>query len=102
MNFDRVCFEMAAKGEAGCSLVKDEELKDEFVALCTELLHGEGFETQDIGYIAERQPFRLRLMEKLLERAADPDHKFLLQGEAVIPLEFCSHCRARHTCMRSR
>ena len=37
--FDRVVFEMAARGEAGCSLVSDPKLHDSVLAIMIEI-HG--------------------------------------------------------------
>ena len=85
-NFDRTCFEMAAKGEAGCNLVQNQELKDGLVDLWRNMLQQEGYNTAGLADIAEGQPFRLRLMEALLDRAGDPDHRFLLQGEKGYPV----------------
>lgn len=85
-NFDRICFEMAAKGEEGCKLVKNDALSSQLVQLWCDGLHGEGYNTENIQHVAEGQPFKLRLMEALLDRAGDPDHKFLLQGESGYPV----------------
>ena len=85
-NFDRTCFEMAAKGEAGCKLVQNQELKDRLVDMWKNMLQQEGYNTAGLADIAGGQPFRLKLMEALLDRAGDPDHRFLLQGERGYPV----------------
>ena len=77
---------MAAKGEEGCKLVKNDALSSQLVQLWCDRLHGEGYNTENIQHVAEGQPFKLRLMEALLDRAGDPDHKFLLQGESGYPV----------------
>eukprot|EP00435_Cladocopium_sp_Y103_P003644 s2140_g1.t1 len=41
---------------------------------------------EGLADIAEGQPFRLKLMQALLDRAGDPDNKFLLQGEKGYPV----------------
>ena len=46
----------------------------------------EGYETEGLGEIADGQPFRLKLMQALLERAGDSDHRFLLQGQEGFPV----------------
>ena len=70
-NFDRICFEMAAKGEEGCSLMKNEELTSQLVELWCGLLQSEGYEADGLDAVAKGQPFKLRLMEALLDRAGD-------------------------------
>ena len=83
---DRMCFEMAAKGEAGCDLMKDKVLEQRLVELWKESLLREGVSEQGLTDVAHGQPFRLRLMEALLDKAGDPDHKFLLEGEKGFPV----------------
>eukprot|EP00435_Cladocopium_sp_Y103_P040883 s974_g11.t1 len=83
---DRMCFEMAAKGEAGCDLMKDKALEQRLVELWKESLLREGVSEQGLTDVAHGQPFRLRLMEALLDKAGDPDHKFLLEGEKGFPV----------------
>jgi len=77
---------MAAKGEHGCNLVRDQVLQSKLVDLWTTLLREEGYETEGLGEIAQGQPFRLKLMQALLERAGDSDHRFLLQGQKGFPV----------------
>ena len=79
-NLDRMCFEMAAKGEEGCTLVKNEKVKQQLVEFWSNSLAKEGYDVQGLTDIAAGQPFRLKLMEALLDRAGDPDHRFLLEG----------------------
>ena len=85
-HLDRMCFEMAAKGEAGCTLMKDEVLKQKLVDIWCKSLVEHGYKGEGLADIASGQPFRLKLMEALLDRAGDPDHKFLLQGEQGFPV----------------
>eukprot|EP00435_Cladocopium_sp_Y103_P001483 s5030_g1.t1 len=66
---DRVCFQMAAKGEAGCDLVKDENLARSLRELWSGMLVEEGYTEDGLLEVAPGQPFRLRLMEALLDRA---------------------------------
>ena len=66
---------MAAKGEQGCNLVRDQGLQPRLVD-----------EIEGLGEIAEGQPFRLNVMQALLERAGDPDHRSLLQGQEGFPV----------------
>ncbi|CAL1153955.1 unnamed protein product [Cladocopium goreaui] len=84
--FDLECFQMAAKGEQGCNLVRDQGLQSKLVDLWITLLGEEGYETEGLGEIADGQPFRLKLMQALSERAGDPDHRFLLQGQEGFPV----------------
>ena len=85
-SLDRMCFEMAAKGEEGCTLVKNETVKQQLVDFWSSSLEKEGYNAQGLTEVAAGQPFRLKLMEALLDRAGDPDHKFLLDGEKGFPV----------------
>ena len=84
--FDKVCFDMSVKGEAGCELVKDEKFKMELLDRMVNSLAEEGVEVQGLLHVAEGQPFRLRLMQKLLQQLGDSDHLFLLDGEVGFPV----------------
>ena len=84
--FDKVCFDMSVKGEAGCELVKDEKFKMELLDKMVNSLAEEGVEVQGLLHVAEGQPFRLRLMQKLLQQLGDSDHLFLLDGEVGFPV----------------
>ena len=101
---DRMCFEMAAKGEAGCDLMKDKVLEQRLVELWKESLLREGVSEQGLTDVAHGQPFRLRLMEALLDKAGDPDHKFLFywKGRKVFRWGCLDPYRERLTCMRSK
>eukprot|EP00434_Breviolum_minutum_P043184 symbB.v1.2.038481.t1/scaffold6004.1/size21842/3 len=79
--FDKVCFNMSVKGEAGCGMVKDEDLKELILGKMVEAISEQGVEVDGLLQIAEGQPFRLRLMQKLLQLLGDSDHLFLLDGE---------------------
>ena len=85
-NFDLECFQMAAKREQGCSLVQDHVLQDKLVSLWKNLLKEDGCDVEGFEEIAPGQPFKLKLMQALLQRAGDPDHKFLLQGQEGFPV----------------
>eukprot|EP00435_Cladocopium_sp_Y103_P075019 s47_g53.t1 len=76
----------SAKGEDGCDLVKDEVLKQRLLELWRDLLVQAGYKDEGLTEVAKGQPFKLRMMEALLDRAGDPDHKFLLQGERGYPV----------------
>ena len=84
--FDKVCFDMSVKGEAGCELVKDEEFRAKFLDKMVSSLADEGVDTRDLLHVADGQPFRLRLMQKLLQQLGDSDHSFLLDGEVGFPV----------------
>ena len=58
------------------------ELLDKMVNSLAE----EGVEVQGLLHVAEGQPFRLRLMQKLLQQLGDSDHLFLLDGEVGFPV----------------
>lgn len=78
---ERECFSMA-RGEAGCKLVQDEgllqEVRSDLASFCEE-----GDSSLEV---AEGQPFRLRLMRNLLEKAGDGDFDFLKEAEEGLPL----------------
>ena len=78
---DKVCFDMAVKGESGCEMVKDEKLKHDLLDKMVEALGERGVNTESLLQVAEGQPFRLRLMQSMLQQIGDPDHLFLLDGE---------------------
>ena len=84
--FDKVCFDMSVKGEAGCGMVKDEGLKELILYKMVEAISEQGVEVDGLLHIAEGQPFRLRLMQKLLQLLGDSDHLFLLDGEVGYPV----------------
>ena len=75
------CFRMT-KGENGCSLVKNEKLLKELREVMVEFVGKD----EVVGEVAPGQPFRLRLMGRLLEEAGDPDAEFLRQAEEGLPL----------------
>ena len=83
---DKACFEMAVKGEQGCNLVKDENIRDKLLESMTSSLEKNGWKVGEIDRISEGQPFRLRLMQALLQQLGDSDHKFLLDGEVGFPV----------------
>ena len=78
---ERECFAMAT-GEKGCTLVKDEVMLGN---LRNAMLRAVGGGEEDLK-VAEGQPFRLRLMSKMLRDAGDPDWEFLLRAEVGLPV----------------
>ena len=77
---EREAFRMAAGGEHGCSLAKNEKLQSQLRQ-----------EAQDLGeeellHQAEGKPLYLRLLRGLLEAAGDPDREFLRRAEEGLPL----------------
>ena len=83
---DKACFEMAAKGEAGCGLANNEDLKDKLRSLWKAELIALGVGDENIDKVAEGQPFHLRLLQGMLQVCGDADHKFLLEGETGFPV----------------
>ena len=71
-----------ATGEKGCKLVKNEELLEELRGA----MHRFGEGDPDDLMVPEGQPFRLRLMRKLLKEAGDPDWEFLERAEEGLPV----------------
>ena len=84
--FDRVVFEMATKGEAGCSLVSDSALRAAIRSAMIEHLGAKGWEIGDLDEISPGQPFRLKLMSALLRDAGDPDWQVLLDAQRGLPV----------------
>ncbi|CAE7463581.1 unnamed protein product, partial [Symbiodinium pilosum] len=80
--FDRVVFEMATKGEAGCSLVSDSALQAAIRSAMIEHLGAKG----DLDEISPGQPLRLKLMSALLRDAGDPDWQVLLDAQRGLPV----------------
>ena len=78
---EKECFAMAT-GERGCKLVKDEELLEELRGA----MHRFGGGDPDDLMVPEGQPFRLRLMRRLLKEAGDPDWEFLERAEEGLPV----------------
>ena len=83
---DKACFEMAIKGEQGCGLVKDESIRNKLIETMKTSLGKRGWNLEDIEKISDGQPFRLRLMQALLQELGDADHRFLLDGEKGYPV----------------
>lgn len=83
---DRACFEMAVKGEAGCDIVCDENLKQNLRELWMRKLRQHGSVLEALDYRAPGQPFYLRLFKELLAFSGDVDRDFLLQGETGYPV----------------
>ena len=100
--FDKVFFDVSVKGEAGCELVKGEKFKMELLDKMVNSLAEEGVDVQGLLHVAEGQPFRLRLMQKLLQQLGDSDHLFLLDGEVGFPVGVYISCHEHLICMRNR
>ena len=83
---DRACFEMAVKGEAGCDIVCDENLKENIRNLWISKLQQHGSVQAGLDFRAPGQPFFLRLLKELLAFSGDVDREFLLQGERGFPV----------------
>ena len=83
---EREAFRMAAGGEQGCRLAKDEDLHRQLRQLWQEWLEAQDLGEPDLLHKAEGQPLYLRLMRALLEAADDPDREFLRRAEEGLPL----------------
>ena len=103
---DRACFEMAVRGEAGCSIVRDEKLKNDIRLFWIDLLKQHGSKQEGLDHVAPGQPFHLRLMKELLAFGEDADREFLMQGEVgypvgvLNPLPRTPHCYEEQTSWR--
>ena len=78
---EREAFRMAKGGES-FSLVKNDAMLDELRAVMVATM---GMSKEEL-VVAEGQPFRLRLMSKLLEEAGDCDYGFLRRAEDGLPV----------------
>ena len=83
---EREAFRMAAGGENGCAMARDETLQEEIRDILAEWLQEQGLEDPKVLDVAPGQPLRLRLIRGLLEAAGDPDREFLLRAEEGLPL----------------
>ncbi|OLP78827.1 Polyadenylate-binding protein, cytoplasmic and nuclear [Symbiodinium microadriaticum] len=83
---EREAFRVAAGGEQGCRLAKDEDLHRQLRQLWQEWLEAQDLGEPDLLHKAEGQPLYLRLMRALLEAADDPDREFLRRAEEGLPL----------------
>ena len=54
---DRMCFELAAKGEEGCILVKNETVKQQLVDFWSNCLEKEGYNAQGLIDVAASNLF---------------------------------------------
>ena len=79
---EKECFHMATKGESGCKLVADMELRQGLLDLWERWLTA----VEGLIDITSGQPLRLRLLRALLEAAGDPDRDFLRQAEEGLPV----------------
>ena len=58
-----------------------ENIRDRLIGAMMASLGRKNWDVKDLKHISEGQPFRLRLMQALLQQLGDSDHKFLLDGE---------------------
>ena len=72
---------MAAGGEEGCRLVRDQRFIKELVDTMGSWIEAHDLAVPGLIDIAEGQPLRLRLIRAILQAADDPDRDFLLQAE---------------------
>ena len=77
---EREVFRMAAGGEEGCRLVRDQRFIKELVDTM-----GSWIEVQDLA-VAGRPAAVVRLIRAILQAADDPDRDFLLQAEIGLPV----------------
>ena len=83
---EREAFRMAAGGEHGCSLAKNEKLQSQLRQLWKDWLEAQDLGEEGLPHQAEGQPLYLRLLRGLLEAAGDPDREFLRRAEEGLPL----------------
>ena len=83
---EREAFRMAAGGEHGCSLAKNEKLHSQLRQLWKDWLEAQDLGEEGLLHQAEGQPLYLRLLRGLLEAAGDPDREFLRRAEEGLPL----------------
>ncbi|OLQ03582.1 Anthranilate N-benzoyltransferase protein 2 [Symbiodinium microadriaticum] len=83
---EREAFRMAAGGEHGCSLAKNEKLQSQLRQLWKDWLEAQDLGEEELLHQAEGQPLYLRLLRGLLEAAGDPDREFLRRAEEGLPL----------------
>ncbi|CAE7773343.1 unnamed protein product, partial [Symbiodinium microadriaticum] len=82
---DRAPFEMAAKGELGCSLVADPALHGKLIEAMVEHLQRKDPGHSNLDCVDPGQPFRLRLISALLKDASvfEPQTKWKLELGAM-------------------
>ena len=78
---ERECFAMS-RGEAGCKLAQNEGLRSSILDVLEEFCPP----AEGLMQVAEGQPFRLRLMRAILEKAEDGDFQFLEMAEEGFPV----------------
>ena len=74
----REVFRMAAGGEEGCRLVRDQHFIKELVDTMGSWIKAQDLAVPGLIDIAEGQPLRLKLIRAILQAADDPDRDFLL------------------------
>ena len=83
---EKECFHMATKGEKGCRLVTDMELRQKLLELWETWLTERGLAVEGLCDITPGQLLRLRLLRAILEAAGGPDRDFLGQAEEGFPV----------------
>ena len=82
---EKKVFRMAAGGEDGCRLVRDQHFIKKLVDTMGSWIEAQDLAVPGLIDIAEGQPLRLKLIRAILQ-AADPDRDFLLQAETGLPV----------------
>ena len=77
---------MAAGGEDGCRLARDQHFIKELVDTMGSWIEAHDLAVPGLIDIAEGQPLRLKLISAILHAADDPDRDFLLQAEVGLPV----------------
>ena len=83
---EREVFRMAAGGEEGCRLVRDQHFIEELVDTLGSWIEAQDLAVPGLIDIAEGQPLRLKLIRAILQAADDPDRDFLLQAGIGLPV----------------
>ena len=83
---EREVFRVAAGGEEGCRLVRDQHFIKELVDTLGSWIEAQDLAVPGLIDIAEGQPLRLKLITAILQAADDPDRDFLLQAEIGLPV----------------
>ena len=83
---EREVFRVAAGGEEGCRLVRDQRFIRELVDTMGSWIEAQGLAVPGLIDIAEGQPLILKLIRAILQAADDPDGDFLLQAEIGLPV----------------
>ena len=90
---------MATKGEKGCKLVADMELRQKLLDVWEKWLTERGLAEEGLCDVTPGQPLRLRLLRALLEAAGNPDREFLRQAEVGLPVGVKDAITENATCV---